>query len=408
MRHFPRSPSYLRSASGRGKTVSRTLNRAMQIIRFNTLAELQPYAQSWDRLAASVPFRSWAWLSTWWRHYGDEANALRPKRELCVLAIFDDGDMLVGLAPWFIQATAAFGPVVRMLGSGEICSDYLTLLSSRDLEEDVATIVAEYLTDALGDARSDRPAWDRLELVGVDGGDRPTAYLADALRRQGCTIHQRSTLNCWRIDLPTAWEEYVAGLSKNFRHEVRKIDRKYFDSGKAVLRSIEKLSDLSHGLELLIDLHQRHWQALGKQGCYASPRFAGFIREVSPLLLRQGLMQLQCLEIDGRPVAVEYQLVGGGVVYAYQTGVDPAAVADQAGKLTNLAGIRRAIAHGHRGFDLLRGDEPYKARFLATPRPSMELRVIPNRPAAQLRHKLWLTGSSVKRWLKSGSKTAPL
>ncbi len=69
----------------------------MQIVRFNTLNELQPYAQAWDHLAAGVPFRGWTWLSTWWRHYGEDSNAMRPKRELFVLAVFDDGDMLVGL-----------------------------------------------------------------------------------------------------------------------------------------------------------------------------------------------------------------------------------------------------------------------------------------------------------------------
>ncbi len=187
---------------------------------------------------------------------------------------------------------------------------------------------------------------------------------------------------------------------------MHRLERKYFDSGKAVLRSVEKLSDLPQGLDLLIDLHQRRWQSLGKPGCYASPKFTNFIREASPLLMQQGQMQLQRLEIEGRPVAVEYQLVGGGVVYAYQTGIDPAATADQPGKLTNLAGIRRAIAGGHRGYDFLRGDEAYKAHFRATARPSMEIRIIPDRPAAQLRHALWLTGSNVKRWLKNGLRTA--
>jgi CelD/BcsL family acetyltransferase involved in cellulose biosynthesis len=325
---------------------------------------------------------------------------------LFVLAVFDDGDMLIGLAPWFIQSTAAFGSAVRMLGSDEVCSDYLTLLAGRGLEQDVAEIIAEYLTDAIPEARGDHRGWDRLELAGVDCDDHPTDYLAESLRRRGCTIHRRSTVNCWRIDLPTEWEEYLDGLSKKFRQEVRRLERRYFDSGKAVLRTVEKLVDLPRGLDLLVELHQRRRQSLGEPGCYASPRFSSFIREVSPLMMQQGQMQFQWLEIDGRPAAVEYQLVGSGVVYAYQTGIDPATAADQPGKLTNLAGIRRAIEGGHHSYDFLRGDEPYKAHFRAAARPSMEIRIISDRPAAQLRHTLWLTGSNVKRWWKKGLKTA--
>lgn len=377
----------------------------MQIVHFNTLEELRPYAQAWDRLAASVPFRGWTWLSTWWKYYGDESNADRPKRELFVPAVFDERDALVGLAPWYVQATA-FGPVLRMLGSGEVCSDYLSLLSSPGREESVAEIVAEYLSESLSAFRADHRGWSRLELVGVDDEDRPTAYLAESLRRRGCTVHRRSTVNCWRIDLPADWEIYLAGLSKSFRQEVRRLARKYFDSGKAVLQCAERQADLSQGLALLVDLHQRRRQSLGEPGCYASTRFAGFIREVSPLLMREGQMQLHWLEIDGRPAAAEYQLVGGGVVYAYQTGIDPAAIDFQPGKLINLAGIRRAIGCGRRSYDFLRGDEPYKAHFRATARPSVEIRIVPDRPAAQLRHKLWLTGSNVKRWWKSGMKTA--
>jgi CelD/BcsL family acetyltransferase involved in cellulose biosynthesis len=369
------------------------------------LEALQPYAQAWDSLAASVPFCGWAWLSTWWRHYGSGANELQPKCKLFVLGVFDDGGTLVGLAPWFIQPTAAFGPVVRMLGSGEICSDYLTLLSRRGLEADVAEIVAEYLTDSVPNTGAEVPTWNQLELAGVDYDDRPTAHLAESLQRRGCMVHRRSTMNCWRIDLPTEWKAYLAGLSKKFRQEVHRLEHKYFDSNKAVLHGIEKREELSRGLDLLVELHQRRQRSLGKPGCYASPRFTNFIREVSPLLMQSGQMQLQWLEIDERPVAVEYQLVGDGMVYAYQTGIEPEALEHQPGKLLNLAGIRRAIVRGHRGYDFLRGDEPYKSHFRATPRPSMEIRIVSERPVPQLRHQLWLTGSNVKRWLKNGLKT---
>jgi hypothetical protein len=36
----------------------------------------------------------------------------------------------------------------------------------------------------------------------------------------------------------------------------------------------------------------------------------------------------------------------------------------------------------------------------------MEIRVVPDRAGPLIRHKLWLTGSRVKRWLKSGLKAA--
>jgi len=41
----------------------------MRVTRFDNLDDLSRLAADWDRLAAGNPFRSWAWQSTWWRHY---------------------------------------------------------------------------------------------------------------------------------------------------------------------------------------------------------------------------------------------------------------------------------------------------------------------------------------------------
>ena len=84
--------------------------------------------------------------------------------------------------------------------------------------------------------------------------------------------------------------------------------------------------------------------------------------------------------------------------------MDPAAMEHQPGKLINAAILRQAIAGGYRAFDFLRGDEPYKARFGAKPRPSVRFRVAPHRPVAKLRHNLWVAGRNVKDWVKTITK----
>jgi CelD/BcsL family acetyltransferase involved in cellulose biosynthesis len=367
----------------------------MQVVPFNQLEELSPYADAWDRLSGGVPFRSWTWLSTWWRHYGTETPG-RGRRELAVLGVFDDGDALVGLAPWYQDTRVAQGCTLKMLGSGEVCSDYLSVLSAQGHGDDVALALAEFLTSKY----SPFSAWDLLKLSGVDEEDRPVQRLGAELAALGCTVHARSNVNCWRINLPVEWDAYTDTLSKNFRSEVRQLTRKYFDSGRALFREVEGLNRLPWAIDLMIDLHQRRRRSLGERGCYASPRFAEFIREVSVPLMRQGQMHLLWLEVEGRPAAAEFQLVGDGALYAYQTGIDPELRKFQPGKLANLASIRRAIEKGYRVYDFLRGDEPYKAHFRAAPRRSLEIRIVPDRFTPQWRHRLWRAGVSVKRVLR--------
>ncbi len=202
--------------------------------------------------------------------------------------------------------------------------------------------------------------------------------------------------------LPAAWEEYLETLSRSYRRQIRRLEDDYFKTGRAILHGIERVDDLPWAIDLLIDMHQRRRQSLGDAGSFASPRFTAFHPRRAAGVDAQGRLQFHWLELDGRPVALEYHLAGGGVLYAYQAGVEPEAMEFQPGKLLNLATIRRAIEQGYRVFDFLRGDEPYKAHFRAVPRPSLELRIVPNRASARLRHNLWLAGSRVKQWMKMG------
>ena len=44
----------------------------MRIRLFTSLEQLAQYADDWDRLAAGMPFRGFAWLGNWWRSYGPQ------------------------------------------------------------------------------------------------------------------------------------------------------------------------------------------------------------------------------------------------------------------------------------------------------------------------------------------------
>jgi CelD/BcsL family acetyltransferase involved in cellulose biosynthesis len=159
-------------------------------------------------------------------------------------------------------------------------------------------------------------------------------------------------------------------------------------------------------LAILVDLHQRRWRTRGKSGCFASQRFLQFHREITARLLADNALLMNWLELDGRPIAATYDMAGAGGVYAYQSGIDPESLDDQPGRLSNLASIRRAIERGDLFYDLLRGDEPYKAHWRATPRPSYDATVVPSRTSARLRFQFNTAAESVQKLLKSSRRFA--
>ena len=372
----------------------------MHVLPYDNLTHLAACQEQWDGLSAGIPFRSWAWASTWWRHYGQPQS----NRRLCVLAVRDQCGRLAGLAPFCLENRGPMGRVLRLLGSGEVCSDYLGLMCRPGLAEPVSEAIAQWLCRQAGASSADQ-RWDLLRLEAVDAEDHPTLCLAEALGRAGCWVHRRPGPCCWRVDLPPTWDEYLGSLSKSHRKQVRRADRGLFASGRAVLRTVACRPELGQAMDLLEDLHQRRRGQLGQRGCFASARFGAFHRDVAAALLAQGQLQLHWLELDGRPVAAEYHLSGSGVLYAYQAGVDPEALGHQPGNLITQATLRRAIEQGFRSFDFLRGDEPYKAHWRSRPRPTLEIRAAADRAAARFRQRVWLAGLKVKRFF--GGEATP-
>lgn len=365
----------------------------LQVRRIRTADELALLAEDWDRLSRDVPFCRFAWHANWWRHFATAT------RRLYALVVEDENNLVCGIAPWFVETSGGRGRTIAWLGSGLVCSDYQTVLTIPDYVDSVTEAIADWLTDAAADPID---GWDLLQLEAVAAPTPAMDRLVSHLWASGNTIHREPGPNCWRIELPDSWEEYVATLSKSHRKQMRRFDRRMLDEGKATFHLVRDEETLSRGMEILVDLHQRRRQSLGEPGCFANPSFAGFISDMTRDMRPSGHLQLGWLEIDDIPAAAELQLVGGGVTYAYQSGVNPDLLDDEPGRITNIATLRRAIEQGHTGFDFLRGDEPYKAHWRAEPRETITYRIVPQRTLSKARHGLWLAGDSVKSWVKTG------
>src|SRR6185295_14241138 len=98
-----------------------------------------------------VPFRRWEWQSGWWHHFGHDGSG--GAGELFVLGVFADDGTLVGVAPWYLQQSTASGRVLRFLGTGMVCSEYLSVLCQAEHEYQVTGAIAEWLFDQLKSAR---------------------------------------------------------------------------------------------------------------------------------------------------------------------------------------------------------------------------------------------------------------
>jgi CelD/BcsL family acetyltransferase involved in cellulose biosynthesis len=388
----------------------------MQITRHRNLDSFRAAGQTtWNDLARKVPFRRFDWLETWWRNYSAQPDGTPSGRhELYVLTAADDHGNLVGIAPWYRLCTRSGSRVIRFLGDGEVCSDYLSVLCHDEHSMAVTKAIASWLKSA--NERCDSPntldklcegdRWDRLDFVGVDAEDAVFNCLLAQLRDCENLIHFCPAMNTWRLELPPTWDEFLARLSKQHRNRLRRADRTYFQTGQVQVKRVNCADDWPKFFDILLDLHGRRWNNKGLPGAFASPRFTAFHREISSSWVAADLATLAWLEMDNKPLAVEYRLHGDGVMYAYQSGMDTDRLDVRPGELANMWAIRNALEQGQHHYDFLRGDEEYKSRWRAQPRPMLAVRVVPPFRTARLRHSAWVAGQNVKQWLKRSAKLA--
>jgi len=362
----------------------------LHVLPVDSVRSLAGLRAEWENLDRGVAFCSWEWLDSWWQHYR------QPHTQLFTLALRDDAGELAGLAPWYLSHTPGQGRVLRFLGSGEVCSDYLTILARSNAEQQVADALADWLCD-----EADHE-WDLVELTGLAAGSKALDFFRTRLDNRGYLVHEQPDVNCWRLTLPKTWDGYLSQLSKSRRAHTRALVRRNLDTGRVTVERVNTAADLDRGFDLLIDLHQRRRESLSQAGCFASRQFTDFQREVSQRMLASGRLRMLWIELEGRPLAIEYGFAGGGGVYYYQGGFDPAAAGECPGTLMCMASLKLAIEEGHAWFDFLRGDEPYKTSWRAEPTPLRQIRVVARRPSARVRHAAWRTGETIKRWAKQG------
>jgi CelD/BcsL family acetyltransferase involved in cellulose biosynthesis len=381
----------------------------MTIELVSSWTELSSLEAQWNALASDMPFRSWDWLATWWKHYGTGATDSRTneqpqitEKQLFVLAVYGQeghGNMpdckgpLIGIAPWYLDRTAIHGKVLRWLGSGEVCTDHLSLICRPENRQQVAAAVADELT-------ANRDDWNRIDLGAVDANDATSAELVKAFEERDCLVSRHPADACWLLEVPATWDEYLASISKSHRKQLRQLERRVLDSGRARWHQVASEGELATGWEILVDLHQRRRKSLGEPGCFASRQFHDFHREVTQRLLARRQLRMSWLALDGSPAAAEYHVADSSVTYAYQGGVDPDRLAEEPGRLSTILCLRAAIAEGHSRIDFLRGDEPYKAHWRAAPQPTFDYRIIPNQRLARLRGRVLNVTGAITDWMR--------
>lgn len=340
--------------------------------------------EAWSELARS-PLEDPSWLLTWWKHFGE----IHPERELFVVKLVDHG-RIVGLAPLYRQNDR-----IRLLGDGKACTDHLDLIigGGKELERREHTCAQFWMW--LRDAD-----WNSIELECIDSYSLVSSLLCELNdeREEFLVQTSTSTGNCF-ISLPSSWDEFLGSLSKNHRKRCRKWERTYFDSGRAKILSTKDGWALDEAFDTLVRLHeQRRGEIDG--GAFRSTPFRSFLLAAFIRMHHLSMVEIVGLEIDGKVLAVEFELQDSKTCYSYQSGMAPEGLEHSAGSLSIMSRIKFAIQTGRTTYDLMRGTESYKFHWGAAVQPTSNFTLRRGSPANRIIH----STSNLFRFSKSLAK----
>lgn len=282
----------------------------------------------------SHPFFLPVWLNTWWNSFrGDNEPYIRVVR---------DGDEVIGVAPMMRRGSTAW-----FMGKTDVC-DYQDFIGREGREADFC---AALLEDLAGNGIGE------LEMGHVRPDSLVRTWLLPAADKRGLAVETRQDNVSAEMDLPGNFDEYLSGLNKKQRHEVRRKVRRLNEEGTAVYRMVSVPEEVDRELDTFFRMFTESREDKAE---FLTQDMETYFRKLAAALAGEGIIRIGVLELDGRPVAEVIGFDYGRTRYLYNSGYDPDYTGISAGLVSKVYTIRDAIERGLTMFDFLEGPEPYK------------------------------------------------
>ena len=313
--------------------------------------------EGWERIlprsAASAVFAAPWWHKTWWDNFGGDRE--RKPRILSVR----DSERLLGIAPLMSDGGA------------------LTFLGDRDLSDYFDFIVPDGAAERFYPALWERITemdWSVLDLPSLPFGSLTLSHLPRLAESAGMKVEIAEDETTPKADLPDSWDDFLAGLRKKDRHELRRKLRRLDRESEYRQYAAETGDSLADSMGDFFRLLRASRD--DKRAFMTEPRerfFTDIAREASA----RGVFSLYFLEVDGERVAGCICFDGGvdGGCLLYNSGYDPAYSKLSVGLLNKALAMRSAIEDGRGAFNFLKGNERYKYNLGGRDEPVFDMKI---------------------------------
>ncbi|NQU30563.1 MAG: GNAT family N-acetyltransferase, partial [Anaerolineae bacterium] len=324
----------------------------MKFTLINTLEKFNNLAPAWNALLdesiRNLPFLRHEYLLSWWDTLG---GGEWKKGELAIITAYRDEE-LVGIAPLFLTAHEE-RQTLLFLGSIEI-SDFLDFIVRSDDLKDFITGLLDFLES------DEALAWSALDLQNFieDSPSLPLLQAESASR--GWNFTQETLQPAPFVSLPGDFDEYLAGIKKKQRHEIRrKMRRAAADERNVRWYIVEDKAtfdaEVDAFLALMVNDHHKEE--------FLTEVMRSQMKASVQAAFDEGWLQLAFLEVDGEKAVGYLNFDYDNRIWVYNSGLDFKFRDLSLGWVLLGHLIQWANENGRSAIDFMRGDEAYKYKF---------------------------------------------
>jgi hypothetical protein len=238
--------------------------------------------------------------------------------------------------------------------------------------------------------------------------------IREAADRMGLAISLiQSDMGDARTLVRGSWETFRAGLPKEYRHNLPRARRQLERQGRLELVSItEPGPALDRALRECVELETRGWKGQLGSPILHDPRTVTFYSELATSLARRHRFELFLLSHEGKVIAFQYCLRGGGHVELLKESYEPSYSSRGPSHLLRIMVLEELFGRGeevayHMGRATIGGDplREWKLRWATEVAPLCTLRIYGH----DLRSRVaYVTGPVLRAHLRRSSLVAAL
>ena len=360
-------------------------------------SEVQALVPEWEalfrRAPVANPFLQPGWLLPWAECHLAEDRV--------VVASVRNGPELVAVAPFGLHhqvGTRVLSPLG--CGRGVELTELPGILSAEATRPRALSAIFGALAAGSRD-------WDWVHTV-LDPGDGwfQPHWLEVGGRGRMSVLHAQTRASVV-LDLAPTWEEQRAGLKRNVRESLRRSRNRLNRVGRPwEVRFVGPGPEWPAAVAELARLHRLRSSAPGR--ITHPDAFAD--RNVTRLLLEAGnrlppgALEIALLELDGRPLAAQSTLRGGGTTYLMVSGLDW--IWWELGAMTEVIGeiIQAAIRRGDRAVNLSTGPVVSKLRWSERLELHQDFTLVSDQPRSQALFSAYTSLSALRRFRRERTR----